>query len=110
MKNIEKITLKNSIVLTSSVELSKNVTLDGNGHTLYINTTGNGATTAEGLSIPAGAENVVIENIIITTATHGDNLIEINGDATLKNVTAIGGKKAGIYVNNAGTSTITVKL
>ena len=70
---------------------------------------GGGDSTAEGLHIPNGVKNVVIKNLTVK-GTHRDNLIEIYSDATLENVKAIGGKKAGIYVNNNGTGTITVNF
>ena len=109
-EELTKITLEDDIVVTNAITLSKDITLDGDGHTLSIDTVVEGATVAEGLLIAPGAKNVVVENIKITTATHTDNLIEIYGDATLKNVTASNGKKAGIYVNNDGTGTITVNF
>lgn len=91
--DLDTITLEKDVVYTDTITLDKDVTLDGNGNTLYINTEGKGDHSAQGLYIPADAENVVVEDITITTATHGDNLIEISGDATLNGVTAIGGDK-----------------
>lgn len=105
---LKKITLEDNITVTNEIALGKNITLDGGNNTLTINSVAGG--NSEGLLIPKTAENVVIENLIVTTATHDDNLIEIYGDATLKNVTAKDGKKAGIYVNNDGMGTITVNF
>ncbi|MFJ7934363.1 hypothetical protein [Sporosarcina sp. NPDC096371] len=56
-------------------------------------------------------DGVVIQNLVIDTVTHNDNLIEIYSNATLKNVTVKNGKKAGIYVNNdKAATTITVNF
>ena len=55
-------------------------------------------------------DGVVIQNIVIDTVTHGDNLIEIYNNATLKNVTVKNGEKAVIYVNNDKATTITVNF
>lgn len=106
---VKVITFETNIKTENPVELKSNKTIDGNGYTLVVGTTGGGDSTAEGLHIPNGVKNVVIKNLTVK-GTHRDNLIEIYSDATLENVKAIGGKKAGIYVNNNGTGTITVNF
>ncbi|PID13898.1 hypothetical protein CSV63_15405 [Sporosarcina sp. P34] len=109
---LKTITLEKSIeVDNNTIVLTSGVTIDGNNHTLYVGGTAGdaGSTTAEGLSVAKGAKDVVIKNLEVR-GTHGDNLVEIYGSATLDNVIVIGGKKAGIYVNNDGTDTITVNF
>lgn len=109
---LKTITLEKSIeVDKDTIKLTSGVVIEGNNHTLYVGGAGTdlGGSTAEGISVVKGAKDVVIKNLEVR-GTHGDNLIEIYGSATLDNVTALGGKKAGIYVNNDGTDTITVNF
>ncbi|CAM3131355.1 S-layer-like y domain-containing protein [Filibacter tadaridae] len=111
-ENVKEITLlKNISVGTEVMTLTSGVTINGNNNKLFVGGTkaDKGANKALGLYIPANAEEVVVKNLKVV-GTHGDNLIEIFGNATLDNVSAIGGKKAGIYVNNDGTGTITVNF
>ncbi|ARF14901.1 hypothetical protein [Sporosarcina ureae] len=104
------ITLEKSIeVDNATIKLTSGVTIEGNNHTLYVGGSDAGATTAEGIEVTAGSKDVVIKDLKVV-GTHGDNLIEIYGSATLDNITTIGGKKVGIYVNNDGANTITVNF
>ncbi|PID02472.1 hypothetical protein CSV67_09220 [Sporosarcina sp. P2] len=104
------IKLEKSIeVDNATIKLTSGVTIEGNNHTLYVGGSDAGATTAEGIEVTAGSKDVVIKDLKVV-GTHGDNLIEIYGSTTLDNVTTIGGKKVGIYVNNDGANTITVNF
>ena len=105
---LKTITLEKSIEVDgATIKLTSGVTIEGNNHTLYVIGSGAGSSTAEGIEVTAGSKDVVIKDLKVV-GTHEDNLIEIYGSATLDNVSAIGGKKAGIYVNNDAASTITV--
>lgn len=107
--DVKVITLENNIKTEAAVVLKDNKTIDGKGYTLIVGTSGDGESSAKGLYIPNDVKNVVIKNLTVK-GTHGDNLIEIYSNATLENVKAIGGKKAGIYVNNDKEATITVNF
>lgn len=97
------------ISTNTAIEPAAGVTIDGNDMKLKFETnTGDGANSAEGLNI--SNEGITIKNLVIDTPTHGDNGIEIYNSTTLENVTVIGSKKAGIYVNNNGTGAITVNF
>lgn len=109
---IETITLKNDIAVgMETLTLTSGVVIEGNGNTVYVGGTKDdkGDDKALGLFITDNAKNVTVKDLTVV-GTHGDSLIEIYGDATLENVKALSGKKAGIYVNNRGTSTITVNF
>lgn len=110
--DIETITLKNNIsVGMETLTLTSGVVLEGNGHTIYVGgtTADTGSDKSLGLFISPQAKDVTVKNLTVL-GTHGDNLIEIYGNATLENVKALSGKKAGIYVNNTGTDTITISF
>ncbi len=97
-RNGKLIEIANDITLYFSEELASNTKIDGAGHTLTINTSGDGDHDLQGLGLMG--DNITISNLTVV-GTHGDNLIEIYGDkATLENVTVENSKKAGIYVNN----------
>lgn len=114
LKDIEtggNIVLTSDIVVYQAVEIQTDTILDGNNHTLHIangDAKNTGDSSAEGLYI--AGDGVTIKNLKVT-GTHGDNLIEVYGnDTSLVNVTATGGKKAGIYVNNNGAGAMVVNF
>lgn len=100
--SIKTIILSSDIIVDKPVVPRKGVTIDGKNKTLTLNAkSSEGNNTAEGLHIQN--DNITVENLTVTqTGGHNtDNLIEIYGNnAKLSNVNAMGGQKAGIYVNN----------
>lgn len=113
---VTTITLAKDLTVTSAVELSREVTLNGNNKILTVK----GAAKANAISgLGILADNVTVEDLTVKLATDAplaagtyeplvqlwnDNLVEIYNasNITLKNVSVDGSEKAqnGIYVNN----------
>ncbi len=102
----DTIVLQANATTTSQVQISKAITIDGNGYTLYPNFTK--TDNANNAAIGVGSSNVTIKNLTID-GTSGVNLHGINiylsENVSLDTVT-VSNNRAGVIVNG---STVTVR-
>ncbi len=95
----DTISFESDITATTSVLLTKAVTIEGNGHTLTLESPDTtGGSTSLGFGVQADA---TVKDLAITTSALADNLVEVanpSGTATFENVSVTNSKKAGITV------------
>jgi len=102
----QTVKLSSDMTITSEVLITKGLTIDGAGHTLFaqINNSANSNSNNAGLGLVGATDTIVVKNITVdgtsSTKIHGINIFE-SSDVTLNDVIVQNNTKSGITVNGS---------